>query len=48
MLQYLLRQGREAVLVNHELDVFSSELSEDTVAITGDIVSSYFKNKIFP
>lgn len=36
--QHLLRQGREAVAVAHELDVVSTEYSEESPAIAGDMV----------
>lgn len=36
--QHLLRQGREAVLVSYEVDIASVEYSEDSPAMTGDIV----------
>lgn len=36
--QHLLRQGREAVIVPHELDVVSSEISEEAPAQAGDMV----------
>jgi len=33
-----LRQGREAVIVAHELDVVSSEISEEAPTQAGDMV----------
>lgn len=36
--QHLLRQGREAVIVAHELDVVSTELSEEAPTHAGDMV----------
>lgn len=36
--QYLLRQGREAVVVAHELDVVSTEYSEESPTQAGDMV----------
>lgn len=36
--QHLLRQGREAVIVAHELDVVSSEISEESPTQAGDMV----------
>lgn len=33
-----MRQGREAVIVPHELDVVSSEISEEAPAQAGDMV----------
>ena len=37
-IQHLLRQGREAVIVPHELDVVSSEISEEAPTQAGDMV----------
>ncbi|XP_068699711.1 nephrocystin-4-like [Montipora foliosa] len=37
-LKHLIRQGREAVVVAHELDVVSSEYSEESPALAGDMV----------
>lgn len=37
-IQHLLRQGREAVIVAHELDVVSSEISEEAPTQAGDMV----------
>ena len=37
-IQHLLRQGREAVIVAHELDVVSSEISEEAPTLAGDMV----------
>jgi len=34
-----LRQGREAVIVAHELDVVSSEISEEAPTQAGDMVT---------
>ncbi|XP_078696197.1 nephrocystin-4-like isoform X1 [Branchiostoma floridae x Branchiostoma belcheri] len=36
-LKHLCRQGREAVQVTHELDVITTEYSEDTPTLTGDL-----------
>ncbi|EDO41800.1 predicted protein [Nematostella vectensis] len=36
-LKHLLRQGREAVLVSHEVDIVSVEFSEDAPAMPGDV-----------
>ena len=37
--QHLLRCGREAVQVTHELDIITTEYGEDSKAMTGDLVS---------
>ena len=37
-IQHLLRQGREAVIMAHELDVVSSEISEEGTTQAGDMV----------
>ncbi|XP_078617317.1 nephrocystin-4-like isoform X2 [Branchiostoma floridae x Branchiostoma japonicum] len=36
-LKHLCRQGREAVQVTHELDIITTEYSEDTPTLTGDL-----------
>lgn len=48
--QHLLRQGREAVIVPHELDVVSSEISEEAPAQAGDMVRGtiYESVTVFP
>ena len=38
--QHLLRQGREAVVVAHELDVVSTEYSEESPMQATDVVSA--------
>lgn len=49
-IQHLLRQGREAVIVPHELDVVSSEISEEAPAQAGDMVRGaiYESVTVFP
>ena len=50
--QHLLRQGREAVVVAHELDVVSTEYSEESPMQATDMVSAliiyYFYCYDFP
>ena len=36
----MLRQGREAVIVAHELDVVSTEYSEESPTLAGDMVEA--------
>ena len=36
--QHLLRQGREAVIIGHELDVVLSEYSEEFASLAGHMV----------
>lgn len=36
-LQHLLRQGRPAVQVSHELEVMATEYEQETMVVSGDV-----------
>lgn len=45
-LKHLLRQGREAVIVAHELDVVSTEFSEEAAMQSGDMTRTGIKSAV--